>query len=212
MTDAAPYDKIAKTLIPAPGPGTYVREMYRAASVRALSPFDDRYRPAMEYRHLLAKNYDPAAVAWYLQTKLRQNTAGTIEWFRSSASDVAAVFGQGSPKEEAELIGLLAATLAEEGGDEGLKTALWLITQAVPEANRAAVVESGGARRLSGLLSSPIDAANAILILDWIAAAKPTYAGFTASNLHPDLPAEVQSKAAAHRKSLPKTEVKSPQG
>jgi hypothetical protein len=193
-TDAAPYEKIAKTLVPAPGQGTYVREMYRAATVGAVSPYESRYAAIMDLKLLLAKNYDPAAVRWFLAAKLRTAPEETLAWFaRATSSDWGQVLDRGTPKEDEALVGLLVAGLAQGGG---AKEAVQVLGR-LPEEHRQAVTESAGLRDAFVPVLMGSDAGAASAVLDWLLLAKPSYAAVAAAQLNPGFPEALQAKAKA---------------
>ncbi len=193
-TDAAPYEKIAKTLIPAPGPGTYVREMYRAASVGAISPYEPRFAAIMDPKLLLAKNYDPVAVRWFLAAKLRNEPSETLAWFaRATTADWTQVLDRGTPKEDETLVGLLVAGLGADGGVEGVKAAVNLMGN-LPEAHRSEIIESAAVKEMVLSVMVSADAETASTLLDWLVAAKPSYAVRAARAVDPRLPESVLAK------------------
>lgn len=193
-TDAAPYEKIAKTLIPTPGPGTYVREMYRAASVGAFTADDIRYAAIMDLKLLVSKNYDPAAVRWFLAEKLKNAPDETIAWFdKATTEDWAAILDRGTVKEDEALVGILVAGLAQSG-TAGATEAIQVLNR-LPETHRAAVAESADVRKALASVLMGDDTAAMGTVLDWLIATKPASAGLLAAQLNENAPESLKAKA-----------------
>jgi hypothetical protein len=197
VTDQASYDQIGKVMRPMVGQGRFLSEMFRAAEVGALSPFDARYAKIMELRFLFAENYEPKAVEWLLASKLITNPQATIGWIKGQSAAVRRLFEEGDAGDDVDLIGLLAYVLARDGGEPGAEAAIWLLEQATPEAHRTAVADSQGARDMAMLLRITSDEKAASVILGWLERATPPIATVAALNVNAELSPTVRERADA---------------
>jgi hypothetical protein len=194
-TDKASFDEMAKVLMPMPGPATYVRGLWQCALAGAISTLDPKIRTLMENRFLLAENSTPEADRWMLSEKLKLDPKGIAKWFLGQKSAVASLFTQGDPKEDIDLINVLASELANNGGAEGLAAALFLLKEATPEAHRAALVNMEGAEDIALALMAVSDEKTANAILDWLEIVKPKTTTLGCLNVNPALSDAIKERA-----------------
>lgn len=201
-TDFATPEKIAKVLIPAPGPGTYVRELFKAAIVDAISTKDPRIAKLMSPALLLAENFDGPAVEWFLNERLLADEAATCKWLIGQGSAIAELFKKGDSKDDLELLGRIVRTLGRRGSAASVGAAIWVLSKGCPDAYRQALIDSAwGTDFAMSLGEMDMEAARATL--EWLSTAKPAYAAIAALGLNDDHKEKLGALAKAVVESNP---------
>jgi hypothetical protein len=126
---------------------------------------------------------------------MKFDAAGTALWLMGQKSSIAGLFTQGDAKADVELVSILASELARNGEPEGIFAAIWLLTEGVPEAHRAAVNEGDGAAQTAMALMSTKEEKTASAILDWLEKAKPPITVYACLNANPALPEAIRQRA-----------------
>ncbi len=167
-TDQASYDRVAEVLSPSPGPGTYLREMHRAALALAIQVEDPKIQKIMEPRLLLAEDFNVDAVKWAFGTMIGADAGKTCRWLRGQSSALGDAFGWEKPERAVQLFDTLVGVLADEGTKLAAETAVWLLSEGAPAANRPALAASGGAQRLALSAAGARDEGAATVIRGWL--------------------------------------------
>jgi hypothetical protein len=193
-SDQASYDKVADTLVLAPGPGSYVTALHELSRAGAIDPFDARYLALMKLEHLLEPNGDRAAIEWVLVTKLTGDRERTLAEVKRLGPSIERMFG--SPT-AADQLGLIATMMATNGA---AAEALWILKSAVPEVHRAQVAALAGGVTMA--LADVTDPSLAGEILDWVEAQRPVSATPGLMAVNPGLPEPVRLRALELAKAL----------
>lgn len=195
-TDFASHAKIGKVLFPPPREAQYLREMWRAAGVGAINPFDLRIQSLMEEKLLLAEGGDPAAVLWCAEAKLKAGNKALIPWLAAQKDTVAKLFAEGPPEADVAIIGALCGALTADGTVESIRAAIALI-RAVPEANKPLLYKSVDVLSVAEPLASMSNEAIATVVLEWLETDKPPFSMAIGANVNPALPDSIKSRAKA---------------
>jgi hypothetical protein len=181
-------------LIPMVDEGTYLNEMYNAASVGAINSDDRRVQAIMDPNFLFMDGVEPNAAEWFLQGKLKQGIEPVLKWIRNQGASIARLVGADA-KKAGPVLGILAKVLGKQGGSDGAQVAGWLLNAAIPEEQKALASDTPGARSLAMTLMNTTDEKVANAILDWLAGSKPPITALACLNINSALPEAVKTKA-----------------
>lgn len=195
-TDYASHASIAKVLLPPPREAQYLRELYRAASVDAVNPFDPRAQNLLEDRFALAEGGDPSALRWFVDTKLASGSVTFIPWLEQQRDLVAKLFTAGPPEADIAHLSAICGTLARSGRLDAVRAAISVV-RAVPIEHRAEMYKAYGTLEIGQVLGYTKDESLATMLLDWLESDKPPFAGGMGANVNSALPDSIKSRAKA---------------
>lgn len=196
-SDQATYKEVEDKLFPPPLESQYVTALRQLAQAGAIDPMEARYQRLMEARLVFMPVPDLAAVRWLVMMRATSDPAKLCAEVRGLAKEIAAVLEE---EGGARLVGEVVGLLALEAGDEGVRTALWCVETAVPEAHRRAVVDAGSELALA--LERTKDADVATALLDWIEKHKPMAATAGLATINPELPTALRERALGLAKGI----------
>jgi hypothetical protein len=134
-TDAASYEQVEKRLIPAPGPGAYIKLLHEAK--RAGAPLDaSRYDGCFSPALLSAVDAPAKDMAWFASTLAQRDPSAAAQGAKAATAAWAQALTGDVKKETFATAAALVSALCSSGLEEAQKAGLSLL-KAAPESARA---------------------------------------------------------------------------
>lgn len=197
-TDQASFEEMSKVLLPMPGKGTYLKELYRTVSAGALAESHPAMEKMAKAEFLAADVFDAEAASWLVSTRLRLGQAELLKWLDSNGPTFAKFYEKSAienqPPDGELRVGTIVSALMSEPDALRATSAIKLLG-----ARPASITEkekSAADFRIARVVSTVADEKLATVVLDWIEAKKPHSAVEFLAAPHPDLPPAIHERAA----------------